>query len=261
MKIAVISGGSRGIGKETATCLSNNGYKVYELSRTGKSTESITHIDCDLTNNQSIKDAISAVVSESGVIDLLINNAGYGISGAIEYTKQEDVKKQFDVNFFGLIELTQQALPHLRKSQGKIINISSVGGVFALPFQAFYSATKFALNGYTLALKNEVKRFKISVCAVMPGDTKSGFTSARLKNQDGSNVYGDSVNRSISLMEKDETNGMSASKVGKRICKIAKKRKNKPLYIIGFKYKVFYFLSKILPIRFVNYIVGKLYAK
>ena len=261
MKVAIVSGGSRGIGKETAICLSNNGYKVYELSRSGETNNEITHVDCDLTNIQSIKDAICVILHESERIDLLVNNAGFGISGAIEYTKLDDVKKQFDVNFFGLIELTQQTLPYLRKSQGKIINISSVGGVFALPYQAYYSATKFALNGYTLALKNEVKRFKVSVCAVMPGDTRSGFTSARQKNQDGLAIYGDSITRSISIMEKDEQNGMSVSKVGKRICKIAKKRKNKPLYIIGFKYKIFYFLSKILPIRFVNYIVGKLYAK
>ena len=261
MKTVVITGGSSGIGKEIAQYFSLNEYKVYELSRSGISTNKIIHLDCDITDQKAIEESINYIINDSGRIDILINNAGFGISGAIEYTNLEDVKKQFDVNFFGAVRVIKESLPVLRKNKGRIVNVSSVGGIFALPYQAFYSASKFALNGYTLALSNEIKRFGVSSCVVMPGDTKTNFTQKRLKNELGQNVYGNSIEKSISIMEKDEQKGMMASKVGKRIYKIAIKRKIKPTYVIGTKYKLFSVLQKILPIRLVNYLVGKIYAK
>ncbi len=262
MKIAIISGASSGIGKATAFQLVKNNYKVYELSRSGKDENGVIHIDCDITDECAVKNAVKRVLTENNnQIDLVINNAGFGISGAIEFTKTEDVQKLFDVNFFGSVRLTKECLPYLRESKGRIINVSSVGAIFGLPFQSFYSATKYALNGYTLALASETKRFGISVCAVLPGDASTGFTSKRVKNESGNDIYQNSITKSISMMENDERQGMSAVKVGKRICKIAKKRKIKPTYVIGFKYKIFAFLSKILPLSFVNFIVRKIYAK
>lgn len=262
MKIAIISGGSSGIGKATAYQLIANKYKVYELSRSGKDENGILHVNCDVSDENAVNKAVEYVLRENNnQIDLLINNAGFGISGAIEFTQTEEVKKLFDVNFLGAVRLTKACLPYLRESKGRIINVSSVGAIFGLPFQSFYSATKFALNGYTLALASEVKRFGISVCAIMPGDASTNFTDSRLKNNIGNDLYKGSINKSVSMMENDEKRGMTATKIGKRISKIAKKRKIKPMYVIGFKYKIFSVLSKMLPIKFVNFIVRKIYAK
>ncbi len=261
MKTAIISGGSSGIGKATAESLAKKGFIVYELSRSGMSTDLVKHVTCDITDENEVKKAVELIIKESKGVDLLINNAGYGISGAIEFTDLNDTKKLFDVNFFGAVSLTRALIPHLRESKGRIINVSSIGGIFGLPYQAFYSATKYALNGYSLALSNELKKFGVSVCSVLPGDTKTCFTKNRLRKESGETVYGDSIKRSVDLMEKDEKNGMSAEKVGEYITKIATKRRVKPTYAVGFKYKAFAFLSKILPLRLVNYIVGKIYAK
>lgn len=262
MKIAIISGGSSGIGKATAYQLIANKYKVYEFSRSGKNENGILHVNCDVSDEYAVNKAVEYVLRENNnQIDLLINNAGFGISGAIEFTQTEEVKKLFDVNFLGAVRLTKACLPYLRESKGRIINVSSVGAIFGLPFQSFYSATKFALNGYTLALSSEVKRFGVSVCAIMPGDASTNFTNARQKNNIGNDLYKGSINKSVSMMENDEKSGMTATKIGKRISKIAKKRKIKPMYVIGFKYKIFSVLSKMLPIKFVNYIVRKIYAK
>lgn len=261
MKTAIITGGSSGIGKETARYLSENGYVVYELSRRDTQFDKVNHITCDVTSEIDCKNAVEKVISESNRIDLLINNAGFGISGALEFTEVESMKRIFDVNLFGAVNMIQCALPELRKTKGRIINVSSVGGVLALPFQSFYSASKYALNGLTLALANEVKRHGVSVCALMPGDVSTGFTSAREKSETGSDVYGNSISRSVSTMEKDEQNGIKPIKIAKKIHKIAKKRRVKPLYVAGFKYKLFVVLAKVLPTRLVNYIVGKIYAK
>lgn len=261
IKVALITGGSSGIGKATARFLTQKGYKVFELSRSGASCDNVTHVKCDVSDQISVNSAIKLILSETDRIDLLINNAGFGISGAIEFTDIDSAKRLFDVNFFGAVNLIKAVLPALRKSKGRIINVSSMGSVLYLPFQAFYSATKAALNALTLALNNEVKKFGVSVCAILPGDIKTGFTNSREKSQNGESIYNEMLNRSISTMEKDERNGMSPDKIAKKIYKISIKRGVKPYYTVGFKYKLFLFLSKTLPARLVNYIVGLLYAK
>jgi len=260
-KVALITGGSSGIGKATAKLFSEKGYTVYELSRSGKTENGVIHIDCDITNEDAVITAINQVVNESGKIDVVINNAGFGISGAIEFTKIDDAKRIFDVNLFGVVRVTKAVLPELRKTKGGIVNVSSVAAELSIPFQGFYSATKSAINSLTLALRNEVKGQGVSICAVMPGDVKTGFTSAREKCELGEEVYKNRVKRSVSLMEKDETSGMQPEQIAKKLYKIANKKRVKPLFTLGFKYKLFVFLSKILPKSLVNRIVGSIYAK
>lgn len=261
MKVVIITGGSSGIGKATAKLLSQKHYRVFELSRSGTSFDNITHVTCDVTDEESVKHAIECVLAEVNRIDIVINNAGFGISGAVEFTDIDAAKRLFDVNFFGAINVIKATMPILRLNKGRIINISSVGGILSLPFQSFYSASKSALNALSLALHNEVKKYDVSVCAVLPGDVKTGFTNAREKSQIGEDIYSERIIRSISLMEKDETNGMPPSKIAKKILKIIQKKHVKPFYTVGFKYKLFVFLSKILPTKLVNYIVGLIYAK
>ena len=258
-KVLVLTGGSSGIGLATVKRFASKGYIVYELSRSGKSFEGVNHIYCDVTNEDTVKAAIEQVIHEQGQIDVLINNAGFGISGPIEFTKTEDAKKQFDVNFFGTLNVVKAVVPHMRKAgKGRIVFVSSVAAVFSIPFQSFYSAAKAALNSLCLALRNELKPFHISVTSLMPGDVSTGFTAAREKSVEGSAVY-TRLEKSVKTMEHDETHGMSPDKMAKKLYKITSKSRVKPLYVGGAKYALFCFLAKIFPTRFFNWVVGKLY--
>ncbi len=259
--IAVITGGSSGIGKSTAKLLFKNGYKVYELSRTGKNEDGIIHITADITNPADIQGAFKEVFDKEGKINLLVNNAGMGISGAIEFTPIEQAHRIFDVNFFGTFMCCKEALPYLRKTAGsRIINLSSVAAPLSIPFQSFYSATKAAINSLTLALANEVRPFGIRVSAVMPGDVHTGFTDAREKNEDGAALYGDTIKKAVSSMEKDELSGMTPEYIASVIYRVSQKKNPKVLYVAGNKFGLFVFISKILPINFCNKLVGKIYS-
>ena len=259
--VVVITGGSSGIGKSTADLFRKNGCTVYELSRTGKSEGGVTHITADITNPEDIQRAFKEVFDKEGRIDLLINNAGMGISGAIEFTSAQQAHRIFDVNFFGTFECCKQALPYLRKTEGsRIINLSSVAAPLSIPFQAFYSATKAAINSLTLALANEVLPFGIKVSAVMPGDVHTGFTAAREKNEDGTALYGETITRAVSSMEKDELSGMTPDFIASVIYRVSQKKNPKVLYTAGGKYKLFVFISKILSVNFCNKLVGKIYS-
>ena len=261
-KVVIITGGSSGIGLCTAAALRDRGCKVYELSRRDSEVTGITHIKCDVTDEAQIAAAVGQVMAESGRIDILINNAGFGISGAVEFTDTADVRRLFDVNFFGMVRMNRAVLPLMRRQGGgRIVNLSSVAAPVPIPFQTYYSAGKAAVNSYTMALSNEVKPFGITVCAVMPGDIKTGFTSARQKNIAGDDIYGGRITRSVAGMEKDEQTGMDPAKAGAFIASVALRNSRKPLYTIGFGYKCAVFLTKILPARWLNALIGQLYAK
>ena len=261
-KVVIITGGSSGIGLCTAAALRDRGCKVYELSRRDSEVAGITHIKCDVTDEAQIAAAVGQVMTENGRIDILINNAGFGISGAVEFTDTADVRRLFDVNFFGMVRMNRAVLPLMRRQGGgRIVNLSSVAAPVPIPFQTYYSAGKAAVNSYTMALSNEVKPFGITVCAVMPGDIKTGFTSARQKNIAGDDIYGGRITRSVAGMEKDEQTGMDPAKAGAFIASVALRNSRKPLYTIGFGYKCAVFLTKILPARWLNALIGQLYAK
>ena len=259
-KVAIVTGGSSGIGSCVAKRLSGEGYRVYEFSRSGKGEEGIFHIDCDVSSSGSVRSAVDAVIDREGRLDLVVNCAGFGISGAIEHTETSDAKRQFDVNFFGTAEVNRACIPCLKKTKGRIINISSVAALAAIPFQAYYSACKAAVNSYTLALANELKPFGVSVCAVMPGDTATGFTSARNKSTEGDVDYGGRISKSVAKMEKDEQKGVSPDTVANLICSIAAKEKVKPLYTAGLDYKLIIVLLKILPYSLSNKLISLLYG-
>ncbi|MEG1538186.1 MAG: SDR family oxidoreductase, partial [Clostridiales bacterium] len=241
-KVLLITGGSSGIGLATAQLFAEKGWQVFEFSRRGLAEAGIIHIFADLRDEQSIKTAFQQFSELSNHLDLLINNAGFGISGPIEFTDLSTAKEQFEVNFFGAFCCIKEALPLLRKSKGQIINLSSVAAPFAIPFQAFYSASKSAINALTLALANEVATFGIKVSALMPGDAHTGFTAARHKNQNGLDLYGQSMEKAVNAMEQDELTGMTPQFVAKRIYKISTISCPKPLYTAGGKYQFLVFL-------------------
>lgn len=261
-KIAVVTGGNSGIGKCTANALKDKGVKVYEFSRRNITSDGIFHITADVTDEDAVISAVNEVIEKEGKIDILVNCAGFGIAGAVEFTELSQAKSQFDVNFFGTVNVTKAVLPHMRKNGGgRIINISSVAAVAHIPFQAYYSATKAAIESYTQALGNEVAPYNITVTAIQPGDICTGFTDARNKSFDGDDIYDGRISRSVSGMEKDELKGMPPEKAGEYIAKIALRKNVKPLYTIGTSYKILSTLCKVFPCRIRNSIVGMLYAK
>lgn len=261
--VAVVTGGSSGIGRCTALALKDLGYTVYEFSRREKGFDDVAHICCDVTKEDAVNAAVKEVLDREGTIDVVVNAAGFGISGAVEFTQTADAKRLFDADFFGTVNVNRAVLPHMRgKHSGRIVNISSVAAPIAIPFQTYYSAAKSAINAYTMALANEVRPYGVTVCAVQPGDIATGFTAAREKSIDGDAEYGGRIERSVATMERDEQNGMKPEVAGRFIARVAKKKKSrKPLYTIGAQYKLFCFLAKVLPAQLLNWLVGLIYAK
>ncbi len=261
-KVAIVTGGSSGIGRYTAKALSEMGCIVYDLSRRYISQESIKHLKTDVTDENNVTSSVNEIVKNEGRIDIVINCAGFGISGAVEFTDVEDAKRQFDVNFFGMVNVNKAVIPFMRQhGNGRIVNISSVAAVAHIPFQTFYSASKAATESYTCCLANEVKPFGITVTAIEPGDICTEFTQARKKSFDGDDVYEGRISRSVEGMEKDEQRGMSPEFAGNYIAKIALKKKVKPIYAIGGTYKFLSTLCKVFPCGIRNAIIGMLYAK
>ncbi|MCL1829232.1 MAG: SDR family NAD(P)-dependent oxidoreductase [Oscillospiraceae bacterium] len=260
-KVAIVTGGSGGIGRGTARALRDSGCRVYEMSRREIGLSGVTHISADVSDEARVAEAVRFVYEKEGSIDILINNAGFGISGASEFTNNEDAKALLDVNLFGTVNASKAVIPYMRKNgAGRIVNVSSVAAAIPIPFQSWYSVSKAAVNAFTAALIGEVSPFGISVCAVMPGDINSGFTAARKKSRAGDDIYSGRINRSVGRMEKDETNGTPPEKAARSVCRIALKKRVKPFYTVGAKYKFFIFLSRVLPARIISRIVGLLYA-
>ena len=249
--VALVSGGSSGIGLSCAEALLRAGWRVYTLSRRGGGPENAVPLTGDVTDPDQCAAAVRQIVGETGRLDLLVNCAGFGISGAAEFTPMEEARRQLEVNLLGTANLCSAAIPRFREQKsGRIINISSVAGVTPIPFQAWYSVSKAGINSYTMALANEVRRFGISVC----------FTDARKKSSAGDELYGGAVSRSVSRMEKDERGGVSPDKVAQKVLRLARKKRVGPLHTVGFVYGLCVLLMRILPSGLANRILGMLYA-
>lgn len=261
-KVVVISGASSGIGLAIATQLQSHGHHVYGLSRTApKDPFSFQWIAADITKKETLEAALQTILTKESRIDVLINNAGMGISGAIEETTMDAIKRLFDVNLFGLIQLTQLALPALRQSHGIIFNIGSVAGKLTIPFQTFYSMSKSAVHSFSEGLRNELRPLKVRVVAILPGDTRTSFTAHREKNNPSSDLYTKRVERSIQTMEKDEQHGMSPFSVANLIERLMKKGNPPVAVTVGFQYRFLVFLSRLLPSKWVQSIIYQLYGK
>ena len=254
-KVVIVTGGTSGIGLAAVNALRAKGCTVYALSRQGD-------IPCDVSDEASARAAVQTVLEKEERIDILVNCAGFGISGAGELTPLEAAKKQLDVNLFGTANMVNAVIPAMRaQGGGRIVNTGSVAGFVPIPFQTWYSASKAAVQSYTMAMANELSPFGITLTAVLPGDTRTGFTAARNKIDDPEGLYGGRIARSVERMEHDEQNGVPAETVGALIARVALKPHVKPFYIPGFSYNLVNVLMRILPSGVANKLIGMLYAK
>lgn len=261
-KVAIVTGASSGIGLVTAKRLASLGAKVYGLARNIFVTNDFEYLQCDVTDAERVNAVTKQIFDKEGRIDYLVNCAGMGISGSVENSTDRQIEKIFAVNFFGTVKMCKAVVPYMRQGGfGKIVNISSVAGELPIPFQTFYSATKAGIESFSAGLDMEIRPFGIRVTCVLPGDTKTGFTAAREKNQTDDKSYGNRIETSVGKMEQDEQKGMSPESVAKVITKVLSKQSPKPINIVGFKYKFLVFLSKCLPKKFVYKVLFKMYAK
>ncbi|MGM9604680.1 MAG: SDR family NAD(P)-dependent oxidoreductase [Faecousia sp.] len=262
-QVVIITGGSSGIGLSTASLFRASGCRVYEFSRRDTvHPDGVVHITADVADETAVAHAVAQVEEKEGRVDLLICNAGFGISGAAEFTGNRDAKRLLEVNLFGVVNSVKAVLPIMRcQGSGKIICISSVAAAVSIPFQAWYSVSKAAVSAYANALREEVYPFGIQVCAILPGDICTGFTGSREKSPLGDDIYQGRIARSVAVMERDERSGMSAEKAAGRIYRIAMKKRLKPAYAIGLSYSFVLFLTRILPGRMLSWIVRLNYAK
>ena len=254
-KVAVVTGGTSGIGLAAVKALREKGCTVYALSRHGD-------IPCDVADEASVRAAVEQVLEKEGRIDVLVNCAGFGISGAAELTPLDTAKQQLDVNLFGTANMVNAVIPAMRaQGSGRIVNTGSVAGFVPIPFQTWYSASKAAVQSYTMAMANELRPFGVTLAAVLPGDTRTGFTAARAKIDDPDGLYKGRIARSVERMEHDEQNGVPAQKVGDLIAKVALQPHVKPFYLPGLSYNLVNVLIRILPSGLANRLIGLLYAK
>jgi NAD(P)-dependent dehydrogenase (short-subunit alcohol dehydrogenase family) len=251
--VILITGISSGFGKHTAELLAAKGHIVYgTVRRDEEVSSSVNSLNLDLTNTDSIRQAVQTLIQKESRIDILINNAGMHTGGPIETSPLETIKLQMDTNFMGMVHLTREIIPVMRKQGGGIIiNFSSIGGLMGLPFQAFYSAGKFAIEGFSEALRMEVSQFKIRVIMINPGDFHTNNSANRrnfLTQTVINDPYHEQFEKTLAVIEKDEANGWKPVVLARKIVKIVECKNPHQRYIIAsLEQKLAVVLKKILP--------------
>ena len=251
-KVVLITGGSSGIGKSVGEFLAQKGFKVYGTSRNPDNypNSKFPILALDVKKNNTIKQAVNKVIDVEGRIDILINNAGAGITGPIEEIPEEEIKANFDTNFFGPINVIKAVLPQMRmQSSGLVINVTSIAGYMGLPYRGIYSASKGALELVTEAFRMELKNFNIKMTNVAPGDFATNISAGRyhaplLDNSPYKKPYGETLN----LMNAHVDNGSDPNLMAEAILKIINTQNPKVNYKVGeFLQKFSIVLKRILP--------------
>lgn len=259
-KVALVTGASSGIGESTALKLRDRGYTVYGAARRVDRMQNLKQLGIkilamDVTDDVSMQAGIDAIISESGRIDVLVNNAGYGSYGAVEDVPMEEARAQFDVNVFGAVRLIQLILPHMRtQHSGTIVNITSMGGKIYTPLGAWYHGTKFALEAISDCLRMEVKPFGIDVVVIEPGGIRTEWASIaadKLRETSGHGPYALQANAMAQSMigEASVKRQSPPQIIADTIARAAKATKPKTRYAIGFGAKPMIFIRGLLPDR------------
>lgn len=261
--VILITGISSGFGFETARLLAHEGHTVYgTVRRDVEPLPSVHYLKVDVRDREAVNEAVQQVIEKEGRIDVLVNNAGMGIGGPVEFATEEEVREQMDTNFMGLVHFVTAVLPHMRQQGfGKIIALSSIGGLMGLPFQGFYSASKFAIEGYCEALRLETKKLGITVTVVRPGDFSTGFTASRKKtpNVEAMKAY-QTYAESMGKVEHDETGGLKPQVLARKISSIIQKKHPRYGYVVAsFEQRLSVLLKRILPAKWFALILGSYY--
>lgn len=236
-KIVLITGASSGIGKSIGEFLLNKGFVVYGTSRNPSKYKNslLKLLTLDVSNEDSIKNTVSQIIKNEGRLDVLINNAGKGITGPVEETPLVEIKKAFDTNFFGVINVCNGVLPEMRKQKnGLIINISSIAGYMGLPYRGMYSASKSALSIYSEVLSLEVKQFGVTVVDVAPGDFVTNIAAGRYHTPlfENSN-YKEHYEKVLKQIDEEVDTGLKPEIMAKAIYRIIQKKNPRVRYRIG----------------------------
>jgi NAD(P)-dependent dehydrogenase (short-subunit alcohol dehydrogenase family) len=243
-KVVLITGASSGIGQACARHLARRGYQVFGTSRRPRpgAEEPFEMIPMDVTNDDSVRQGVAAVLAKAGRLDAVVNNAGFGFGGAVEDTSIDEAREIFETNFFGMLRVCLAVLPHFREQRaGTIVNVSSLNGLIAMPFVGMYCATKFAMEGATEALRMEVRPFGIRVAMIEPGDTRTGFTASRRPTQasQAASPYADNMQRVLAVIEHDENTGSSPEAAARLLERILRSRSPRLRYPVASAFQRF----------------------
>ncbi|NBL65102.1 SDR family NAD(P)-dependent oxidoreductase [Flavobacterium sp. NST-5] len=263
-KVVLITGGSSGIGKAIGEFLTDKGFKVYGTSRNPERYSDVKFplIALDVRNSEQIKNAVATVIEKENRLDVLINNAGVGITGPLEEIPLNEIKNNFETNFFGPIEMMKAVLPQMRlQKSGLVINITSIAGYMGLPYRSVYSASKGALELITEALRMEVKNFGVVITNVAPGDFATNIASGRfhaplIKDSAYAKIYGDM----LKTMNDHVDSGSNPLQMAMAIEKIINTKNPKIHYKVGaFMQKFSIVLKRILPDKMYEKMLMKHY--
>jgi NAD(P)-dependent dehydrogenase (short-subunit alcohol dehydrogenase family) len=266
--IVLVTGASSGVGKACAETLHGRGCRVYGASRswvTSASAGTFRRLRMDVTSDSSVQEAVSGIIKAEGRIDALVNNAGYALAGPVEETSVEEAKRQFETNFFGALRVANAVLPGMRRQgSGVVIQISSLGGVFGLPFQGMYSASKFALEGLSEAMRYELAPFGVRVVLVEPGDVRTSITANRIvcSALTSGSAYAEAFGAALAVIEKDETGGSDAAAVAHLVDRIISgKAAGQVRFTVGrTDQRLSAILRRFLPYRVFEKIISAHYA-
>ncbi len=264
-KVVLVTGGSSGIGRAISNYLSARGYRVYGSSRkapSGEILDNFTLVRMDVTKPESIKEAIEFVIARENKLDVLINNAGLGMIGPLESTSIDEIREIFETNIFGVLNVCRAALPYLRDNiKGNIINITSIGGMIALPYRGIYCSSKFAVEAFSEALSMEVMQFGIHVTIVEPGDFKTNINqNRRVAKEAEHSIYSEEFKQIMIQVNEEVKNAPTPEKIGEKIYFILQKKKPKLRYIVATPMqRLSVLLKRLLPSRIFEMLLMKHY--
>ncbi len=258
-KTAVVIGGSSGIGCETVLRLTESGCNVFNISRTPCINIKVSNVCADVAEGNSAFESIKIIAEKHG-LDLLVYCAGCSMAAPIEFAKECDYRYLFEVNFFGALRAVQTAVPFMKRKGGKIILVGSIGGEIPIIFDSFYSASKAALEMLARGAGGELKPCGISVTAVLPGGTATGFTYKRkIYSDDASGDYAANMNRAVEALAHIEQGGMSASAVADVVFKVINSDNPPVIKVCGVKNAVYRMLNKVMPEKLTMYMTERMY--
>lgn len=262
----LITGAGSGIGLASAELFASQGYCVWGVSRSCEEIDrtilngEIRMRKMDVTDVDSIRKVVSEIEKESEDLGIVLHCAGFGIAGSVEDTPIDMVKKQIETNYFGVLKVNSEVLPIFRKNKnGLVLVMGSVAGLISIPFQSHYASSKFALEAYVEALRLECAPFGIKASLIEPGDTRTGFTDSRKICSANTSVYNARCIKAVTQMEKDERKGKTPLTAAKAAYALSQKPNPPIRKIVGFDYKTLVFLKRILPSKFVEIILKKIY--